>query len=133
HTTAYFTNKVFEYRYEQAVREGHLVDYDAVNIRSDVRMNGVFLQEGERVEVVDPETGLSRADQMEDERQFEIADLESRITAPQSNRLILEEVKRYAAEHEARYGRFPKTLIFGVNDLPHTSHADQLTDMARDV
>ena len=31
------------------------------------------------------------------------------------------------------YGRFPKTLIFAVNDLPHTSHADQLVDIARDV
>jgi type I restriction enzyme R subunit len=133
HTTAYFNNKVFEYRYEEAVRDGYLVDYDAVKVHSDVRMNGVFLREGEHVEVIDPETGLSRADQMEDERQFETSDLESRITAPRSNRLILEEVKRYADEHEKRYGRFPKTLIFAVNDLPHTSHADQLTDLARDV
>ncbi len=35
---------------------------------------------------------------------------------------------------EARLpGRFPKTLIFAANDLPHTSHADQLVDTARDV
>ena len=32
-----------------------------------------------------------------------------------------------------QYGRFPKTLIFAANDLPHTSHADQLVDLARDV
>lgn len=133
HTTAYFNHKAFEYRYEQAVREGYLVDYDPVNVRSDVRMNGVFLREGEHVEVVDPQTGLSHADQMEDERQFDTAELESRITAPQSNRLILEELKKYADEHESRYGRFPKTLIFAANDLPHTSHADQLVDLARDV
>ncbi len=42
-----------------------------MNVRSDVRMKGVFLQEGEHVEVVDPETGLSKMDQLEDERQFE--------------------------------------------------------------
>src|SRR5690606_38940909 len=35
--------------------------------------------------------------------------------------------------HEQQYGRFPKILIFAVNDLPHTSHSDQLTDIARDV
>jgi type I restriction enzyme R subunit len=40
---------------------------------------------------------------------------------------------KYALEHEERYGRFPKTLIFAVNDLPHTSHADQLVDLSRDV
>jgi hypothetical protein len=45
----------------------------------------------------------------------------------------LEEVRQYAAAHEAETGRFPKTLIFAVNDLPHTSHADQLVDIARDV
>ena len=46
---------------------------------------------------------------------------------------LAEEVKKYADEHEKRHGRFPKTLFFAVNDLPHTSHADQLVDVARDV
>jgi hypothetical protein len=36
-------------------------------------------------------------------------------TAPDSNRKIIEELKKYALEHEARYGRFPKTLIFAAN------------------
>src|SRR5207244_2531399 len=38
-----------------------------------------------------------------------------------------------AVEHEQKYGRFPKTLIFAENDLPHTSHADQLVDSAVDM
>lgn len=133
HTTAFFTHKVFEYSYEQAVKDGHLVDYDAVNIRSNARMDGVFLQEGENVEVVDPETGLSKMDQLEDERKFETTDLERSVTSPDSNLKIVQEVKRYADEHERRYGRFPKTLFFAVNDLPHTSHADQLAGICRDV
>jgi type I restriction enzyme R subunit len=133
HTTAYFTNKVFEYSYESAVRDGHLVDYDAVFVRSNVRMSGLFLREGENVEIVDPETGLSKMDTLEDERQFETSDIESKVTAPESNKKILEEVKRYAVDHDRLHGRFPKTLIFAVNDLPHTSHADQLVDLARDV
>ena len=64
---------------------------------------------------------------------IDAAEVEREITAPDSNRKILEEIKRYAEEHEEEYGRFPKTLIFAVNDLPHTSHADQLVDQARDV
>ena len=44
------------------MKDGYLVDYDVVNVRSDVRMNGVFLKEGDRVEQVDPHTGLSRMD-----------------------------------------------------------------------
>lgn len=133
HTTAYFTQKVFEYTYKTAVEEGHLVDYDQVHVRSDVRMNGLFLREGENVEVVDPSTGLSRMDQLEDEREFATTELEAKITAPESNRKIIEELKKYTDDHERQHGRFPKTPIFAVNDLPHTSHADQLVALAREV
>jgi type I restriction enzyme R subunit len=133
HTKAYFKDVVYRYEYERAVREGYLVDYNAVAIKSDVRLNGVFLPAGEQVENVDPESGVSQLDFLEDERQFDTTDVERRVTAPDSNRKILEEIRKYALEHEAGYGRFPKTLIFAVNDLPHTSHADQLVNLARDV
>ena len=133
HTTAYFSQKVFDYSYKQAVEEGYLVDYDVVNVRSEVRMQGVFLHEGENVELVDRETGLSKMDQLEDERQFDTTELESKVTAPASTKKIVEELKKYSDEHEKQYGRFPKTLIFGANDLPHVSHADQLVNTAREV
>src|SRR5262249_42491523 len=54
-------------------------------------------------------------------------------TAADSNRKIIEELKRYALEHEQRYGRFPKTLIFATNDVPHVSHADQLVKLCREA
>src|SRR5262249_7688531 len=133
HTTSYFKEVVYRYEYERAVREGFLVDYDVVAINSNVRMQGVFLKEGEQVSVVDPETGNKKLDEMEDERQFATTEIEEKVTSPDSNRKILEEIKKYAADHEAQYGRFPKTLIFAANDIAHTSHADQLVDIARDV
>lgn len=133
HTKAYFNDIVYRYEYARAVREGFLVDYDVVTVKSDVRMKGVFLKEGERVSVVDPETGLHRLDELEDQRDFEPADVERRVTSPDSNRKILEEIRKYADEHEEKYSRFPKTLIFAANDLPHTSHADQLVDLAVDI
>jgi len=133
HTTAFFSDIVYKYNYDRAVREGFLVDYDLVTVKSNVRMDGVFLKEGEQVGVVDPQTGLEQMDQMEDERQFDTTEIEEKVTSPDSNRKILEELKKYALEHEQKYGRFPKTLIFAVNDLPHTSHSDQLVDMARDI
>src|SRR2546422_986050 len=133
HTKAYFNDVVYRYEYARAVREGYLVDYDVVTVKSDVRMKGVFLKEGERVSLVDPETGLQRLDELEDQREFEPPDVERTITSPDSNRKILEEVRKYALEHQQKYGRFPKTLIFADNDLPHTSHADQLVDFAVDI
>ena len=61
HTMAQFEHVVYRYEYERAVREGNLVDYDAVRIKSDVRINGVFLQPGDQIDNVDPETGTTRA------------------------------------------------------------------------
>jgi type I restriction enzyme R subunit len=133
HTTGYFKDVVFRYEYERAVREGFLVDYDVVAISSNVRMEGVFLKEGEEVGVVNPATGAKQLDLLEDERQFDTTEVEEKVTSPDSNQKILEEVKKYALAHEEQFGRFPKTLIFAVNDLPHTSHADQLVDLARDA
>jgi type I restriction enzyme R subunit len=133
HTMAYFREIVYRYDYARAVREGFLVDYDAVALDSDVRMNGIFLQAGEQVGVIDATTGAQSFDNLEDERQFDTTEVERTITSPDSNRKILTEIRKYAEEHEQRFGRFPKTLIFAVNDLPHTSHADQLVDLARDV
>jgi type I restriction enzyme R subunit len=133
HTMAYFREIVYRYEYARAVREGFLVDYDAVALDSGVRMNGIFLQAGEQVGVIDASTGTQSFDSMEDERQFDTEDVERKITSPDSNRRILMEIRKYAEEHEQKFGRFPKTLIFAVNDLSNISHSDQLVDLARDV
>jgi type I restriction enzyme R subunit len=133
HTMAYFESLAFVYPYERAVREKVLVDYDVVRVRSNVRMHGVFLHQGEQVDQVDPDTGVRQLDLLEDERTYDASQVERDITAPDSNRKVLEELKRYTDAFEAEYGRFPKTLIFATNDLPHVSHADQLVELAKEV
>jgi type I restriction enzyme R subunit len=133
HTMAAFNEIIYRYEYARAVREGFLVDYDVVAVKSNVRMKGIFLKEGEQVGVVNPESGAEQLDLIEDERDFPSTEIEEKITSPDSNRKILEEVRKWALLHEQDTGRFPKTLIFAVNDLPHTSHADQLVDLARDI
>src|SRR4030095_9493813 len=117
HTTALFGPPVFRYTVEQAILDNYLVDYDPVVIASQVRMNGVFLNEGETIERVDTDTGQKALDQLEDERTYDAASVERDITAPDSNRKIIKEVAKYAYEHEATTGRFPKILIFAANDL----------------
>ena len=133
HTVSLFGEPVFRYGVEQAIRDGYLVDYETVAIDSKVRIKGVFLKEGEQVGKVDTQTGEELFDQVEDEREFPAQEIERKITAVDSNRKIIQEVAKYAREHEALTGRFPKTLIFAVNDLPHTSHADQLVKICREV
>src|SRR5207302_2776989 len=133
HTVALFGEPVFRYGVEQAILDGWLVDYDPVAIHSNVRIKGVFLKEGEQIGKIDTQTGVEALDNVEDEREFDASAVERDITAPDSNRKIIQEIAKHAYEHEEATGRFPKILIFAVNDLPHTSHADQLVRTCRDV
>ena len=133
HTLAYFREVVYRYTTEQAILDGFLVDYEAVKINSNVRMKGAFLKEGEQVGHVDTSTGKVVHDSLEDERAFASTEIEQKITSPDSNKKIIEEIAGYARKHEEETGRFPKILIFAVNDLPFTSHADQLVQTCREV
>jgi len=132
HTTAFFKEIVYRYDYERAVKEGYLVDYDAISIKSDITINGVFLNQGEEVGLKDTETGQLFFDVLEDERELEPPANELEWTAPDRNKKIVKEIKKYLLAQEEQLGHFPKTLIFAHNDLPHTSHCDQLIDILRD-
>jgi Type I site-specific restriction-modification system, R (restriction) subunit and related helicases len=132
HTTAFFKEVVFRYEYERAVKEGFLVDYDAVAIKSDITFNGAFLKEGEEVGLKDTKTGQLVFDVLEDERVLAPESNEAEWTAPDRNKKIVQELKKYLLAQEASIGHFPKTLIFADNDLPHTSHCDQLIEILRD-
>lgn len=133
HTTAFFKEVVFRYEYERAVKEGFLVDYDAVSIKSDITISGVFLKQGEEVGLKDTKTGQLEFDILEDARELPPQTEEQEWTAPDRNKKIVAELKKYLLEQEEKFGRFPKTLIFADNDLSHTSHCDQLVELLRDA
>ncbi len=133
HTLAMFKNKVFSYGTEQAVLDGYLVDYDVVKIKSGIHINGAFLKEGELVGEIDTRTGAEKLDELEDEREFGAEEVEKKITSPDSTRKIIRAIKKYTDKHEEQYKRFPKTLIFAVNDLPHISHADEVVRTCKEV
>jgi type I restriction enzyme R subunit len=133
HTLAMFKNKVFSYSTEQAILDGYLVDYDAVKIKSDIHINGAFLKEGELVGEIDVETGAETLDELEDEREFKATDIEQKITSPDSIKKIVTAIKKYTDQHEAEHKRFPKTLIFAVNDMPNVSHADDVVRTCKEV
>jgi len=133
HSLAMFKYKVFSYSTEQAVLDGYLVDYDAVKIKSDVHINGAFLKEGELVGEIDTETGAEQFDKLEDEREFAATEIETKITSPDSTKKIIKAFKKYTDLHEKELKRFPKTLIFAVNDLPHVSHADEVVRTCKEV
>ncbi|MGA2318626.1 MAG: type I restriction-modification enzyme R subunit C-terminal domain-containing protein, partial [Thermodesulfobacteriota bacterium] len=128
----FFKEIVYSYDYERAVREGYLVDYDAIAIQSDITLRGVFLKEGEEVGLVNTHTGQLKFETLEDERELPAPTTEIDWTAPDRNRKIVQEIKKYLKEQEAQFGHFPKTLIFAQNDIEHISHCDQLAEILRE-
>jgi type I restriction enzyme R subunit len=133
HTIAFFNDPIYKYTVEQAIQEGYLVDYDAVKINSNVLMNGVFLKEGEQVGVVDTVTGREFIDQLEDEREFYSEEIEKKITSPDTVKKVIQEVAKYASDFERKNNRFPKTLIFAVNDIAFISHSDRIVHICKEV
>ena len=71
---------------------------------------GSFLRRESKSGSIDPETGNEQLDLLEDERQFPSTEVEVKVTSPDSNRKILEEIKKYALKHEQDYKRFSQTL-----------------------
>jgi len=132
HTTAFFKKIVFTYNYERAVREGFLVDYDAVAVQSDITIRGVFLEEGEEVGLIDTQTGQIAFETLEDERELPAPTTEIDWSAPDRNRKIVQEIQRHLMDQEEQLGHFPKTLIFARNDIDHISHCDSLVEILRD-
>jgi type I restriction enzyme R subunit len=132
HSLSLFKEVVFRYTTDEAIGDGYLVDYEPVAIRSDVRIHGAFLKEGEHIGVIDTHTGEEIYDELEDEREFSAEEIERKITSPDSNRKIIQEIAKHAYRHEEDTGRFPRILIFAVNDIAHTSHADQLVRICRE-
>jgi type I restriction enzyme R subunit len=132
HTKAFFKHMVYRYDYERAVREGFLVDYDAIAIKSDITIEGVFLEEGEEVGLIDTKTGQLTFETLEDERELPAPTTEIDWSASDRNRRIVQELKRYLLDQEKQVGHFPKTLIFAHNDIPHVSHCDQLVEILRE-
>jgi type I restriction enzyme, R subunit len=132
HSLSLFKEVIYRYTTDQAIQDGFLVDYEPIKIKSNVRMKGVFLKSGDPVGVIDTKTGEEIYDELEDERAFSSEEIEQKITSPESNKKIIKEISKYAYKHEEDTGHFPKILIFAVNDLPHTSHADQLVKICRD-
>ncbi len=132
HTVSYFNKPIYRYTVTEAILQGYLVDYDAVKIKSNVRIKGVFLKEGEQVGKLDTETGQLKIEGLEDERGFDASDVERKITSPDSNRKIIAEIAKYALDFEKEKGRFPKTLIFASNDISLRSHADDLVSICKE-
>lgn len=103
HTLTYFGGKinwVYQYSYAQAVEDGLVVPYEAYRIETGITMRGLYYEDEE----YGPE------------------DIETKITVPETNRLIAREFRRKAGDEEI-------TVVFARND----GHATRLEEAFRKV
>jgi len=98
-TLAYFggeSNWVYQYSYQQAVEDGHVVPYEAYRIETGVTMRGLYY-EGE---------------------EYNPEDLERKITVPDTTRTIAEEFRERSEDGQ-------KTLIFVRGD-DHAARVERI-------
>lgn len=133
HSVAMFNEIIYSYSTDEAVEDGWLVDYDAVKIKSHIKINGAFLEEGEKVGDIDRQSGKEFIYRLEDEREFNADEIEEKVTSPDSTEKIIKAVKKYTDRHEREYKRFPKILIFAVHDIGFISHADEIVKACKKV
>ena len=132
HTKAFFKEIVYRYDYERAVREGFLVDYDAVAIQSISVVGAGSSFSSSRISKASwPVLVLISPTSSPSSRKAPLTVI-SDWTAPDRNRKIVREIKKYILDQEEQVGRFPKTLIFAQNDIEHISHCDRLVEILRE-
>ncbi len=109
HTMAYFENLALPLRLRAGGPRGlprRLRRREGQLRRADQRR--LPRTKGSRSTRSTPRAGAKQLDLLEDERAFDATEVEREITAPDSNRKILEELKSYADEHRGRARPLPQ-------------------------
>lgn len=123
HTTQIFGTPAFNYGYRQAVLDGYLVDQAPVRrILTKLNTEGIHLDAGAIVEVIEPTTGQIDLFETPDAVDFEVEQFNRRVLTRDFNRVVAE-----AIAAEIPPDRPGKALIFAVN----RDHADVLVDELR--
>lgn len=118
HTTDIFGDPVFTYSYREAVVDGFLIDHEPpIRIETALARTGIKFVKGEKLELLNTQTGEVDLAHAPDEIRFEVEAFNRRVITPEFNRVVAEELARHI--DPALPG---KTLIFAATD----AHADMV-------
>ncbi len=127
HTKDIFGDPVFTYTYTEAVIDGHLVDHlPPTRIHTKLNTDGIKYQVNEEVQVYDPHTQQLDLINTPDELNFEVAQFNRKVIAPE----FTKEICRWLIESDSLnpYSQ-EKTLIFCVTD----KHADDVVEALKEA
>ncbi|WP_220719120.1 type I restriction-modification system endonuclease [Agarivorans litoreus] len=122
-TMKIFGKPIYEYRFNQAVLDGRLVDQEPpIIIDTELTQQGVQFDKGASVEqLVDGEIieGV-----LPEDLNIDISGFNRKVLVPEFNRAVCNALPEYIDPSKAE-----KTLVFCVNDV----HADEVVNMLRDT
>ncbi|MED1621371.1 type I restriction-modification system endonuclease [Bacillus pseudomycoides] len=125
HTTEIFGNPIYKYSYTEAVLDGYLVDHEPPYLfETELKENGITFNQGEEVEVYDPEEGEIILEQLEDELKFEVEHFNKKVITEGFNRAVLTKLTDYIDPESDE-----KTLIFAATN----QHADLIVRVLKEA
>lgn len=130
YTLAFFENNlVTSYTMQKSVLDDINVDYDCSRILTRINTDGVLIEEGEDIILVDRATGERQMTKATKEQLYAPADLDRKIEAEDHIRKVIESFKHIQEEAFKRPKYVPKTLVFAKT----LRHADTITSVIRDT
>ena len=135
-TAAFFEqNLVTDYGHAEAVADRVNVDFDVFRIRTEITEGGGTVPAGFVTEFRDRLTRSQRIDRVDEDVDYDAAELDRRVVAPDQIRTIVATLRNSLPEMfpdrerraDSRLEHIPKTLIFAKDD----SHADDIVQIVR--
>ena len=135
-TAAFFEqNLVTDYGHAEAVADRVNVDFDVFRIRTEITEGGGTVPAGFVTEFRDRLTRSQRIDRVDEDVDYDAAELDRRVVTPDQIRTIVATLRNSLPEMfpdrerraDGRLEHIPKTLIFAKDD----SHADDIVQTVR--
>lgn len=129
-TLGFFNNNlVMEYNHERAVADGVNVGYEVYRIRTEISEKGGKVEAGSWIDRRDRNTRRVRWEQLDDNLEYDRAQLDRNVVAPDQIRTIVRTLRdKLFTEIFPGRTELPKTLIFAKDD----SHAEDIVQIVRE-
>lgn len=125
HTAEIFKAPVYIYSYREAVADDWLIDYEPpITMETKLSQQGIHIEKGELVSVIDTTTGDINTVTMSDELNFELSSFNRTVITESFNRVICDEL----AQNLDPFGD-EKTMVFCATEL-HAEMVERLLGQA---
>jgi type I restriction enzyme R subunit len=122
-------NLVMEYGHTQAVADGVNVNYDVYRIQTEVSEKGAKVDKGFWLETVDKATRRKSAWQLDEDFEYDPAELDRRVQTPDQIRKVITTFRdRLHTDIFPGRTEVPKTLFFAKDD----NHAEKIVEILRE-